>query len=66
MCTMKHSVENCYEKPYKPKLLVIVYFRRSASFKNVFSVKDKLHAKLIYSPYEEGFLLIPLLHSQSF
>ena len=59
----KHSAENLYEKPFKSKLLGIVYFRRSASFTNIFSVKDKLNTKLIYISYKEGFLLIPLLHS---
>ena len=62
MCK-KHSAENFYEKPCKSKLLGIAYFRRSASFTNIFSVKDKLHTKLIYVPYKERLLLIPLLHS---
>ena len=44
-CNMyrKHSAEKFYEKPCKSKLLGIVYFRRSASFTNIFSVKDKLN-----------------------
>ena len=59
----KHLAENFHEKPCKSKFLGIVYFRKNASFANIFSVKDKLHTKLIYIPYKEGFLLIPLLHS---
>ena len=62
----KHLAENFYEKPCKSKFLGNVYFRRNASFANIFSVKDKLHAKVIYIPYKEGFLLIPLLHCSSF
>ena len=58
----KHLAENFYEKPCKSKFLGIVYFRRNASFANIFSVKDKLHTKVIYIPYKEAFLLIPLLH----
>ena len=63
-CNMykKHSAENFYEKLRKSKLLGIVYFRRSASFTNILSVKDKQKTKLIYISYKEGFLLIPLLH----
>ena len=59
----KHSAENFYEKPCNSKLFGIVYFRRSASFTNIFSESDKLNTNLINIPYKEGFLLIPLLHS---
>ena len=31
---------------------------KNASFKDIFSVKNKLHTKLIYIPHKEGFLLI--------
>ena len=58
----KHLAENFHEKPCKSKFLGIVYFTRNTSFANIFSVKGKLHTKVIYIPYEEGFLLIPLLH----
>ena len=60
-CNMykKHSAENFYGKTCKSTLLGIVYVKRNASFINIFSVKDKLHTKLIYIPHKEGFLLIP-------
>ena len=59
----ENSAEIFYEKPCKSKLLGIVYIKKSASFTSIFSVKDNLNTKLIYIPYKEGLLLIPLLHS---
>ena len=58
----KHLAENFHEKPCKSKFLGIVYFTRNTSFANIFSVKGKLHTKVIYIPYKEVFLLIPLLY----